>query len=262
MTTPAPVIPSFRLDDKVAVVTGAGSGLGQAFAQALAAYGADVVITELPGKEAAAEETAQLVAAQGRRSLTLPLDVTKMDSVTGLVNRVVADWGRIDILVNNAGLNVPRWAVDVTEEQWDRVLDTDLKGAFFMAQLVGKHMIDRGEGGKIINITSIMGQVGFYYRAAYCSAKAGLANLTRVLAVEWSPHAINVNAVAPAFILTPLTAPMFEDPAFRDLVLDRTPMRRIGVPADVVGAVVFLASPAANMITGHVLLVDGGWTAW
>ena len=255
-------IPSFRMDGQVALVTGAGSGLGQAFAEALAAYGADVVITELPGKEAAAEATAQLVQAQGKRAMTATLDVTSMDSIRALVERVVGEWGRIDILVNNAGLNVPKWAVDVTEADWDRVLDTDLKGAFFMAQAVGKHMIERGGGGRVINITSIMGQVGFYYRAAYCSAKAGLANLTRVLAVEWAKHNINVNAIGPSFILTPLTKPMFDDPWFHDLVVDRTPQGRIGEPEDVVGAVVFLASPASNLVTGTVLMVDGGWTAW
>lgn len=254
-------VPSFRVDDKVAVVTGAGSGLGQAFAQGLAHYGADVVITELPGKEAAAEETAALVRAEGRRALTVELDVTRRDSIQALVERVIGEWGHIDILVNNAGLNIPRWAVDVTEEQWDRILDTDLKGAFFMAQAVGKHMIERGRGGRIINITSIMGEAGFYYRAAYGSAKAGLANQTRVLAIEWAPHGINVNAVAPTFILTPLTKPMFDDPKFYDLVMERTPMRRIGEPSDVVGAVVFLASPAASMITGDTIMIDGGWTA-
>ena len=255
-------IPSFRMDGQVALITGAGSGLGQAFAEALAAYGADVVITELPGKEAAAEATAELVRAQGRRAMTATLDVTSMDSIGALVERIVSEWGRIDILVNNAGLNVPKWAVDVTEADWDRVLDTDLKGAFFMAQAVGRHMIERGGGGRIINITSIMGQVGFYYRAAYCSAKAGLANLTRVLAVEWAKHNINVNAIGPSFILTPLTKPMFDDPWFHDLVVDRTPQGRIGEPEDVVGAVVFLASPASNLVTGAVLMVDGGWTAW
>ncbi len=255
-------IPSFRMDGQVALVTGAGSGLGQAFAEALAAYGADVVITELPGKESAAEATAQLVQAQGKRAMTATLDVTSMDSIRALVERVIGEWGRIDILVNNAGLNVPKWAVDVTEADWDRVLDTDLKGAFFMAQAVGRHMIERGGGGRIINITSIMGQVGFYYRAAYCSAKAGLANLTRVLAVEWAKHNINVNAIGPSFILTPLTKPMFDDPWFHDLVVDRTPQGRIGEPEDVVGAVVFLASPASNLVTGAVLMVDGGWTAW
>ncbi|MFN8472858.1 MAG: SDR family oxidoreductase [Anaerolineae bacterium] len=255
-------IPSFRMDGQVALVTGAGSGLGQAFAEALAAYGADVVITELPGKEAAAEATAEMVRAQGRRAMTATLDVTSMDSIRALVERVVGEWGRIDILVNNAGLNVPKWAVDVTETDWDRVLDTDLKGAFFMAQAVGRHMIERGDGGRVINITSIMGQVGFYYRAAYCSAKAGLANLTRVLAVEWAQHGINVNAIGPSFILTPLTKPMFDDPWFHDLVIDRTPQGRIGEPEDVVGAVVFLASPASKLVTGAVLMVDGGWTAW
>jgi 2-deoxy-D-gluconate 3-dehydrogenase len=252
---------SLRVDGKTALVTGTGSGLGRAIAVALAEAGADVALTELPGREAAAEETAREVRAHGRRAAVLPLDVTKLPMIPETVDRALAELGRIDVLVNNAGLNVPRLAVDVTEEDWDRVLDVDLKGVFFTTQAVAKKsMIPRG-GGKIVNIASIMGVVGYSYRAAYCSAKAGLVNLTRVLAFEWARHGITANAVAPTFVETPLTRPMFEDAAFKEDVLRRIPLGRLGTPEDIAGAVVYLASPAADLVTGHTLLVDGGWTA-
>ena len=252
---------SLRVDGKTALVTGTGSGLGRAIAVALAEAGADVALTELPGREAAAEETAREVRAHGRRAAVLPLDVTKLPMIPETIDRALAELGRIDILVNNAGLNVPRLAVDVTEEDWDRVLDVDLKGVFFTTQAVAKKaMIPRG-GGKIVNIASIMGVVGYSYRAAYCSAKAGLVNLTRVLAFEWAKHGITANAVAPTFVETPLTRPMFEDAAFKEDVLRRIPLGRLGTPEDIAGAVIYLASPAADLVTGHTLLVDGGWTA-
>ena len=178
-----------------------------------------------------------------------------------MADEVVRRFGRIDILVNNAGVNVPKLAVDVTEADWDRVLDVDLKGVFFTTQAVAKKaMIPQG-GGKVVNIASQMGVVGYVYRAAYCSAKAGVINLTRVLAFEWAKHKINVNSVAPTFVETPLTRPMFEDKAFKDDVLSRIPLGRLGKPEDVVGSVVYLSSAAADMVTGHTLLVDGGWTA-
>ncbi len=151
--------------------------------------------------------------------------------------------------------------MEVTEADWDAVLDTNLKGVFFCSQAVGKEMIKQRQG-KIVNVASINGLVGYYRRAPYCSAKAGVVNLTRVLAIEWAPFSVNVNAVAPTFILTPLTEPTLNDPTFRDDILNRTPLRRLGRPEDVVGAVVYLASPAADLVTGHTLLVDGGWTAW
>jgi 2-deoxy-D-gluconate 3-dehydrogenase len=253
--------PNFRVDNQIAFVTGAGSGLGQAIAIALAQAGADVAITELPGKEAAAQATAQEIKAAGRRAHIVPLDVTRVPMIGEAVDAVIANLGRIDILVNNAGLNVPKWAIDVTEEDWDRVLDTNLKGVFFVAQTVAKRAMIPQQSGKIINLASIMGMVGYYYRAAYCSSKAGVVNLTRVLAIEWAKYNINVNAIGPSFIYTPLTRPMFENAEFRDEVISRTPLGRIGNPEDVTGAALYLASPAANLVTGHTLMVDGGWTA-
>ncbi|MSP12599.1 MAG: glucose 1-dehydrogenase [Chloroflexi bacterium] len=254
--------PSMRVDGKIALVTGAGSGLGQAFAIALAQNGADVIITELPGKESIAEETASQIRDAGRRAMIVPLDVTRVSMIRETVDRVVKDWGRVDILVNNAGINIPRWAVDVSEDDWDKVLDVDLKGTFFMCQAVAKASMIPQNYGKIINIASIMGVTGFYYRAAYCSAKAGVVNLSRVLAVEWATHKIRVNAIGPTFIHTPLTAPMFADKNFYDEVMRRMPLGEIGKPEDVVGAVLYLACPASDLVTGHCLLVDGGWMAW
>ena len=157
-------------------------------------------------------------------------------------------------------MNIPREALDVDEADWDAVMDVNLKGLFFMSQRAGRRMVNAG-GGKIVNIASQNGVIGYYRRAAYCSSKAGVVNLTRVLALEWAPHGITVNAVGPTFILTPLTQSTFDDPALREDLLKRIPLGRVGRPEDVVGAVVFLASPAADLITGHTLLVDGGWTA-
>jgi 2-deoxy-D-gluconate 3-dehydrogenase len=256
-------LPSFRLDGQVAVVTGTGSGLGQAIAVGLAEAGADVVLSELPDRLALTDETVRLIEAQGREALVLPLDVRDLDGPHGIRGFAEAaiDWrGQIDCLVNNAGVNLPQDALEVDEASWDAVLDIDLKGTFFCAQAFGRHMVERGSGS-IINIASQNGLVGYYKRAAYCSAKAGVVNLTRVLTLEWAPRGVRVNAIAPTFVRTPLTASTFDDPELGADLLRRIPLGKIGEPEDVAAAVVFLASPAAGMITGHTLTVDGGWTA-
>jgi 2-dehydro-3-deoxy-D-gluconate 5-dehydrogenase len=256
----AGALPSMHVSGKTALVTGAGSGLGRAIALALAEAGADVAITELPSRLENARAVAASIRALGRKAQVVKLDVTSVKNIGRAVSEVAKEFSQIDILVNNAGINIPKQALEVTEEDWDRVLDVNLKGVFFCAQAVGREMVRRGSG-KIINIASQNGVVGYHDRAAYCSSKAGVVNLTRVLAIEWAPHQVNVNAVAPTFVLTPLTEKMFANPVFSDEIHRRIPLGRLGKPEDVVGAVVFLASPAADLITGHTLLVDGGWTA-
>ncbi len=251
-------LPSMRLDGKVAVVTGAGSGIGKAVAVAEA--GADCVACELPEKVEDLEAVCDEIRELGCRALPLPLRLPDLESIDAAVDGAVEEMGRIDVLVNNAGINIPRDALEVTEEDWDRVLDVNLKGLFFLSQRVARKMVATG-GGKIVNMASQNGVIGYYKRAAYCSSKAGVINLTRVLALEWAPYKINVNAVGPTFILTPLTQSTFDDPALRNDLLKRIPLGRVGQPEDVVGAVVFLASPAADLVTGHTLMVDGGWTA-
>jgi 2-deoxy-D-gluconate 3-dehydrogenase len=251
--------PDFSLTDRKAIVTGASMGIGYGVALALAHAGADVAVTSRTRSRA--EPVAAEIRKMGRGGLALELEVTSLHSIEAMTEAALQHFGRIDILVNNAGINIPEEALVVTEEHWDRVLDTNLKGLFFCAQSAGKVMLTQGRG-KIINIASQMGFVGGRLRSAYCASKGGVVQLTKVLAVEWSEHGVNVNTVAPTFLKTPFTAPMFEDGAFHSKVVSNIPLGRIGEVDDVLGAVVFLASPAADLITGHTLLVDGGWTAW
>jgi NAD(P)-dependent dehydrogenase (short-subunit alcohol dehydrogenase family) len=244
---------SFRLDGKVALVTGASRGLGAGIADALKEAGAKVVGTSR--EQDSAEQVAKRLG-----SVPVVMDVADVGSVRAGVDRVASELGRLDILVNNAGLNIPQGVFDVDEASWNAVVDTNLKGTFFAAQAAARRMV--AEGGRIINIASQAGVVGIEERSAYGASKGGVTILTKVLAIELARHGITVNAVAPTFVATELTRTTLEDPAWRERVLSRIPLGRVGEPEDVAAATVYLASPAAAMVTGHTLLVDGGWTAW
>jgi 2-deoxy-D-gluconate 3-dehydrogenase len=252
-------IPSeFDLSGKVALVTGAGRGMGYHIALALARYGADIIVCSRTLSEL--EKVGKEIESLGRRVFVQRADLTKIPEIQAMVDESVRAFGRIDILVNNAGVNIPQWAEEVTEEAWDKVFNINLKGAFFCAQAVGKVMI-RQKRGKIINVSSQSGSVGLIMRSAYCASKGGLNLLTKVLALEWAKHNILVNAIAPTFLETPMTKPMLEKKEFRDYVMGNILLGRLAKFEDVVGAVVYLASEASNMVTGHILLIDGGWTA-
>jgi NAD(P)-dependent dehydrogenase (short-subunit alcohol dehydrogenase family) len=251
--------PSFELAGQMALVTAAGRGLGRSAALALAHAGADVALglRDVERHGGLPDE----IAALGRRCLPLQMDVTDLTQVRSAIDATVHHWGRIDILVNNAGIAPSNPAEDVTEEDFDRTLAVNLKGTFFASQAAARHMIAQ-RYGRIINMGSQAGFAALPTESVYCMTKAGIAHLTKCLAVEWGKHGINVNGVAPTFIHTDGTAPVLSDPAFRADTIERiAALHRIGEPVEVSGAVVFLASPAASLITGHTILIDGGWTA-
>jgi NAD(P)-dependent dehydrogenase (short-subunit alcohol dehydrogenase family) len=251
--------PRFELTDSVALVTGAARGLGRTISLALAHAGADVALGLRDAATGA--ELAKEIEAMGRRALPLQMDMRRLDEVSQAVAQTAERFGRMDILVNNAGLGPENPAENVTEEDFDLTLAVNLKGTFFASQAAGRTMI-RQRRGCIVNITSQAGFVALPTESVYCMTKAALAHLTKCLAIEWGKYNIRVNAVAPTFIRTPGTEPALADPVFRADVIERIAgLHRIGEPMDVAGAVVFLASSAASLITGHTILVDGGWTA-
>lgn len=252
-------IPRFDLTNQVALVTGAARGLGRSISLALAHAGADVALG-LRDVNTGHDLTRE-IEAQGRRALPLQMDMTRMGQISRAVDDCVSHFGRIDILVNNAGVAPENPAEKVREEDFDLTLAVNLKGTFFASQAAGRVMIRQNQG-RIINMSSQAGFAALPTESVYCMTKAAIAHLTKCLAVEWGKYNITVNAVAPTFVFTPGTAAALADPAFRADVIERiAALHRIGEPMEVAGAVVFLASPAASLITGHTILIDGGWTA-
>lgn len=247
-------LPSTRLDGKVALVTGAGRGIGRACALGLAEAGAEVIAWSRTADEI--EAVAAEIEAGGGKARARTVDVTD----DAQVKQAVGELERIDILFNNAGANKPQDFLDVDVESLDMVLDLNIRAVFIVAQAVAARMVAQGEGA-IINMSSTMGHIGGPKRSVYCTTKHAIEGLTKALACELGPKGVRVNAVAPTFIETPMTAPMLADEEFRKFVTGMIPLGKVGLPSDVAGAVVFLASPAAAMINGASLLIDGGWTA-
>ena len=249
--------PRFDLDGQVALVTGSSRGIGRDLARALAHAGARVGL----GARNVADvgPLAEEIQADGGTAASVQLDVRRRESVDAAVREMVERFGRLDVLVNNAGVGTNHDALEATEEEWDELMAVNLKGLFFTCQAAGRHMVGRGYG-RIVNMSSQAGHVGIRRHAAYCASKGGVEQLTRVLALEWAPHGVTVNAVAPTFIRTPGTAERLDDPDFLADVLARIPLGRVGSPMDVAGAAIFLASDDSDWITGTTIVVDGGQT--
>ncbi|HEY8380618.1 MAG TPA: glucose 1-dehydrogenase [Microvirga sp.] len=250
-----PKAPSFRLDGRRALVTGAGRGIGLAAAAALAEAGAHVTLAARSRDEI--EAGAEAIRAAGGQASALPLDMTDLDAVT----RTIGGAQPFDVFLNNAGTNRPKPFVEVPVEDFDAIMGLNVRSAFFAAQAVARRLIEAGMPGSIINVSSQMGHVGGAGRTVYCASKFAIEGLTKAMAIELGPHRIRVNTLCPTFIETPMTAPFLADESFKDRVLSKIKLGRLGQVEDLTGAVVFLASDAAALMTGSSLMVDGGWTA-
>ncbi len=250
--------PDFSLNGKIALVTGAGKGIGRAISLAMAKAGSYLVVTSRT--ESDLISLVEEIEGMGRKAKFIIADLQDTKQVKELAEKALGAFGRIDILVNNAGVSFPEPALETSEENWDKTFNTNIKGLFFLSQAIGRYMVER-KAGKVVNISSQAGVIGLENHAAYCASKGAVILLTKVLAMEWGPYNINVNAVAPTVIKSPMTDIVFADPEVRAGMMRRIPLGRFGDPEDVAGAVVFLSSSAADMITGETLLVDGGWTA-
>jgi 2-deoxy-D-gluconate 3-dehydrogenase len=250
--------PNFNLHGQVAMVTGASQGIGYGLAKLLAGAGAKVAVCARNLNML--EKLCSEIRSDGGEAKAYELDVTDVSQIDSVVLRIKKDFGSLDILVNNAGLGANHPAIDVTEADWDQLMDVNLKGLFFCCRAAGRVMLDQGHG-RIINMSSQAGEVGIREHAVYSASKGGVNLLTKVLALEWSARGVTVNAVAPTFIYTPGTADRLDNPEYLEGVLNRLPIGHVGTITDVASAVIYLASPAGGMVNGTVLLVDGGWTA-
>ncbi len=247
----------FDLTGRIAVVTGASEGIGRELAIGLAGAGADVIACSR--REEKLREVKNEIEKMGRRSEFFVTDVSKVRSIEALKDFVVKSFGKVDILVNNAAFTVTKPAWDVTEEEWDAMLDTSLKGVFFCSKIIGSIMRNQ-KYGKMINLSSTFSRSTYIGRAVYCAAKAAVSRLTEVLATEWAPDGVRVNAIAPTAVLTPSRAAILKGDVLQK-ILSRIPLGRLAAPEDLVSAAIFLSSPASDFVTGHTLFVDGGWVA-
>lgn len=248
----------FSLENKVVLVTGASKGIGRNAALHLAHAGADVIVTARDKKQL--EDLVSEIRSMGRKAEFLIADLENVSNAVDLGRGALHKMGHIDILVNNAGVTYLNEAINVTVSEWDKTFSVNLKSLFFLTQKIGRAMIERGYG-KIINISSLSGLVGFEEHAVYCATKGGLMQLTRVLALEWGPKGINVNAIAPVIVLTPMAEKVWSDPTKRNNMLKNIPIGRFALPKDISGAILFLASSASDMVNGEILTIDGGYTA-
>jgi NAD(P)-dependent dehydrogenase (short-subunit alcohol dehydrogenase family) len=246
-----------RLKDKVAIVTGAGAGIGRAIALLFSEEGAKVVVAEV--LEDRGLETVSLITEKGNQALFIKTDVRDLNDIQRAVSETVREFGRIDVLVNNAGVLQYLPFVQVTEEDWDRIIDINLKGTFFFVQAAAKEMISARRGGKIINMSSIASEVAIEFQSHYMASKGGVRMLTKGMALELAPYGINVNALAPGTIETEMTRQDLEDPTIREEAIDAIPLGRIGTPLDVARAALFLATEDSDYITGEMIFVEGGY---
>lgn len=249
----------FRVADKVAIVTGGSKGLGRAMALGLGEAGAKVVVTSRTVPMI--EETADEVIRKGGAAIAVPVDVNDPQSIDRMVGRVIDHYGKVDILINNAGIAPMKRTVDTDMDDWNNVMNTNLKSAFLISKAVAGGMIEQRKG-KIVNIGSVLGKMASAVAMPYCVSKAGIAHMTRALALEWAPFGIHVNCIAPGFFETEMTAPAREDESHRKFLTFKIPFKRLGKPEEIVGTALFLASEASDYMTGAVLYLDGGYTIW
>jgi NAD(P)-dependent dehydrogenase (short-subunit alcohol dehydrogenase family) len=249
----------FGLKGKTALVVGASKGLGKTMALSLAGAGADVAVASR--SKNLLEQTRDEISDLGRRSMAVVTDIAKEEDIARMVDHVINEFKKIDILVNNAGIYVPGMALEVTGEDWDKTFSVNMKGLFSCSRMVGKHMVEK-KSGKIINIASVLGKRAAQASSAYSASKAAIIQLTRSLALELAPHNINVNAIGPGWFETEMVKAELGNPKTRRFFLSKTPLRRFGVPEDLGGAVIFLASKASDFMTGETIFIDGGFSIW
>lgn len=248
----------FNVNNKVALVTGGSKGIGYGMATALAKAGANIVVASRADAErnSAVKDFLNL----GVDAIGIKTDVTKKEQIDDMIAQVLEHFGQIDILVNNAGMNVRKPVIEYTENEWDQVVDTNLKGIFLVGQAIGRQMVKQKKGS-IINIGSVLSSTAWQEQAPYCSSKGGILQLTKVMALEWAESGVRVNAIGPAYIKTPMTEARLAEPEWYNKIMARTPLKRIGELEDLSGALLFLASEASSYLTGQMIYVDGGWTA-